>query len=67
MPGNAQAEGLCTLISSGEWSKPAHRRGMWTDTAQRPRPLISQVYEDRGAADQVICHPDILTPEQAWD
>ena len=46
MPGNAQAKGLSTLISSGERStRPTE------GVCGSNEPLISQVAKDRGAAD----------------
>ena len=51
-PGNAQAEGLFTLISSGERSNCGPPKGY---VARRP--LISQVQMDRGATDREVCRP----------
>ena len=51
-PGNAQAEGLGTLISSGERPK-----GPTEGECDSKDSLISQVAKDRGAADENVCRP----------
>jgi hypothetical protein len=51
-PGNAQAEGLSTLISSGE--RPRRPTEGESDSQES---LISQVAKDRGAADIFVCRP----------
>ncbi len=54
-PGNAQAEGLSTLISSGErLTRPTEGE---SDSRES---LISQVAKDRGAADELRLPPFIL-------
>ena len=64
MPGNAQANGLCTLISSGERSKHRPTEGERGRNREIVRPLISQVIEDRGAANRLVRRPSFFSGEK---